>query len=377
MVNKVYLKLIKKFDGMIETSQENKLRKPNAFFVSVSNKEKEYILNEYYLYSNGDSDQFNFISSIGLIKQKGDGMISAIVGKERIYISESGWYSVGTEEIGNPLFYAIDFSANNIWQYNFNNLCIRGIKEIENNEIYILTASDNDAGDSLIKISKDGTIISRIDFLDSIDAIYIDDEVVYAKYGSKVSCLHKDGALQWEIELGTDRGVCWESIIPTAYGVYYGYQYENNHYIICADENGKIINKYKSECYTSEPVFDESNNMIYFFMDGNVLAAFDIALNCIKYQFEFKKYSAAEPIILGEYIIICYERKVAIFTKELIPVSTHNVKGNIISVSLTNGGILEILTCDYRAWDSGKSDICYSMVYELNVPVYESRMQDF
>jgi hypothetical protein len=118
--------------------------------------------------------------------------------------------------------------------------------------------------------------------------------------------------------------------------------------------------------FTSYPVLDSKTSTLYFIMGGIRLVAFDIISKSINKQAELKRHICTVPIIYGKYLVLCYEKQVNIYTKVLIFVYTYRLKGTVLGTTITGDDILQVFVEDRQSWDRGKSEICYSRLYEIS-----------
>lgn len=338
-----------------------------TYCVSTSNLTGKYILDDWLIYSNKPTKKFGFVESVGKIKQHGQGTLMPVMGNVNLYISQSGWHSIDTTERGQPLFYALDLHGNVKWENNLDGTYAFDVIELSNKCILVLSLSYNSPEVSFLwKFDNDGHNIWKIQLNRTIIPPVVDkDGNIYIKQGANISKLNAYGLILWSIDLGSDGGSYWERIICNNYSNYYGFQCNHKHYIIEFDNDGSIINKHAMPDYTLNPVIDSYTNTLYFIMHGDTLTAFDTERKQIKHQVELKKYTCSTPVIYFDYVVICYEKQVNIYRKDLTLISTHRLKGIIKGTNITENGILQILVSDYQLWDSGKSDICYSRLYEM------------
>ncbi len=367
MKGKISLNLVSEFDGMFSHSKKT-IGKDNATYcVLVSEQDGSYILDKRRVFSNKPFNKFKFIDSFGVIRPKGKGNIQAVMGKETLYVSESGWYSVSTQKTGQPMFYALDLDGNVKWENSLDGTYSTEIIEISNK--YILISSfleSSDRENYIFKLDKFGKCLWKIEVSPLGTSPIVDHEDnIYIKHGSNISKYDKDGAAVWNINLNSDSGFYWDEIICNNEKLYYGYQKDNEHFLIQIDTNGNITNNFKVQHYTSNPVINFNTNILYFRMASNNLVAFDPLRNQVKYQVELGKSIYSTPIVYKNYLITCYEKQLVVYSEDLNLISKHRLKGIAYGTNITEDGTLQVLTCDYQSWDSGKSKICYSRIYEL------------
>lgn len=366
MNGKPSLKLISEFDGMLEDSVKG-LSHETTFSVCTSNLTGTYVIGDWYIYSNKTTSEFGFVESIGKINQRGKGTIMSILGTNHLYISESGWYSAAeTREIGQPIFYVLDMHGNVQWESKLDSTYAIDVIEVLNEHILILSQNGMDAS-VLWKFDNVGQLIWKMNLNRVIVKPTIDKENnIYIKHGSVISKISFEGKVLWNIDLGSDSGCYWESFISNSEGIFFGYQKNFEHFLIKIGYSGNIISKQLMSNNTQCPAIDDNKKVLYFIMNYNILVAFSITYNQIIYQAVLKKESFVTPIIYNDLIIICYEKRVAIYSNDLNLLYTYNLKGVIKSTGITKNGVLQILVSDYLSWDRGKSNISYSRLYEIN-----------
>jgi len=354
--------MTKEFDGMFELTASN----INAYCACFSNEEGNYMSGEWHIYSNQPTGKIELLTSIGKLEQFGRGSIDAFMGLHTLYISESGWSDVESDEEGEPILYALDLTGILKWKINLENMNIGHIVEVPNK--YILVVSGNWDDEYLYKLNLSGEIIWKLNLESRIEKPLIDDEDnIYIKHGSLISKFTNDGQLIWNIELAWSGGCHWDKIVSGSNYLYYGYQYRDNNFIIEFDINGKLINRIEVPCYTFNPIIDHLNEMLYFIMDSNIIVQFDMQKNKIIRQEMLKKSVHSKPLIFNNHLILCYEKQVIIYTLDLKHVSNYRLKGSVLGTNIIQDSVLEILVSDYQSWDKGKSEICFSRLYELTI----------
>lgn len=367
MKRELSLELVNEFDGMLTHSHKS-MSNNTTYCVLSSNLTGKYIHNGWLIYSNKPSGKFGFLESIGKIQPHGEGSPMPVIGRDCLYISETGWHSVSTNKTGRSQFYVLDLFGNIRWESNLDDTHAIDVMEVSNNHILILSSSgDTPEIEFLWKLDTSGQCIWKVQLDYSVIPPLIDNSGnIYVKHGSKISKLNSDGLLLWNIELGSMSGVFWENVICNNNRMYYGFQLDRRHFIVEFDTDGNIIDKYTMPTYTLYPVLEENTNTMFFIMEGTILVAFDIENKKIKHQVELKKYTSTPPIFFNDYVILCYEKQVHIYKKDLTFVHTYRLKGTVEGMNITEDNVLQILASDYQSWARGKSDICYSRLYELS-----------
>lgn len=343
------------------------LSEKSTYCITASNLAGQYILDNYQIYSSKPSLSFDFVESVGRINKRGHGSIMPIMGRRYLYISESGWHNVSTNDDGMPIFYVLDFCRILIWESSLDNTRAFDITEYQNENLLILSSTDRSPNISFLwNIDDGGKVIWKTTLgRTSVPPIIDEDNNIYIKHGSKISKICPDGSVLWEIELEAVGGLQWDTIIRKDSSMYYGYQQLTEGNIIEFDNDGNTNYCNKLPYATSYPTINSQTNTLYFVMKGTVLVAFDLNDRKIKAQANLKNYTCAVPIIFGEYIVICYEKRVEIFTENLSFISSHKLKGVVKGTNLLKPGILQILVSDYLAWDKGKCNVCYCRLYEI------------
>lgn len=365
MKRKLSPKLVCEFDGMLEHSH-NGLSHKTTYCVLTSNLTGKYIHDYLLIYSNKPSGKFSFIESVGKIKHNGQGNLMPVMGSENLYISQTGWYNVSTKEEGHPIFYILDLNGNIEFESKLDGTYAFDVVEISSTYILILSFTEDTSEESFLwKIDCNGRFIWKMQLDDTrLPPIVDEEDNIYIKQGSKISKVNTNGLILWNIELGSVMGNYWETIIRDNNKMYYGFYYDDKHYIMEFDSNGSVINKYIMPGYTLYPIMDSTTNTLYVIMEGTTLVAFDTESKVVKNQVKLKKHTCSTPVIYYDYVIICYEKQVSIYTKNLTLVSTHRLKGIVKGTNITDS-VLQILVSDYGQWDNGKSNICYSRLYEI------------
>lgn len=116
---------------------------------------------------------------------------------------------------------------------------------------------------------------------------------------------------------------------------------------------------------SSYPTIDKSSGILYLIESGRNLVAYNVNLNKIVYNTRLKSDIYSNLIIYEEYIVLCDQKKIFVYTKDLNHVASYIPKGTVKGTNIVKDGPLQILVSDYQSWDNGKCDLCYSRVYEL------------